>query len=437
MFSEHFIDLDELLLKCRNNNAKKYIHEAILCYKIGAFRASIVSTWIAVVYDFVDKLRELSKENDKNAKEKLETFDNARLNVNLPEALKFERNILDWSYDEFQFISLIQKQDLERLRTDRHRCAHPSMMTEDETYQPSAEQARLHIRNAVSYFLQYPPTQGKVALEKLRNDILSEIFPTDNEQALIRLKDSPLKRPKPALIKNFVKLMLKEFLLLEAGKNDGNQKRIACALNATRKLHRLDIENYWSIELNHVAEKVEYKDFAMIVKFLALVHDTWEYLNEGMKISIKNYVQKVSFSETRTIAYAAKVPQLKSYALEFVNQANKENLAIIIKELPDISYFDYAIKYYSKSQTVGEFDFVSRELILPLTNFIDVEYATKILQAFQSNAISFSSPNHKLILDAILNAKKIPEKAVNELFSEFGIDDMGDLSIRLDEEPPY
>ncbi len=434
MFNEHFIDLDELLLKCRNNNAKKYIHEAILCYKIGAFRVSIISTWIALVYDFVDKLRELSNEDDKNAKEKLETFDKARRNANLAEALKFERNILNWSFDEFQFISLIQKEDLERLRTDRHRCAHPSMMTEDETYQPSAEQARLHIRNAVLYFLQYPPTQGKVALEKLRNDIISEIFPIDSDQALIRLKNSPLQRPRPALVKNFVKVMLKEFLLLEAGENEGNQKRIACAVNAVRKLHRLDIENYWSVELNHVVEKVEHKDFAIIVRFLALVEDTWEYLNEGMKITIENYVQKISFSETRTIAYATQVTQLKPYALEFLSHANKEDLALIIKEFPDISYFDYAIQQYSKSRTVAEFEYVSRELILPLTSFLDVEYATKILQAFQSNAISYSSPNHKLILEAIIKAKNIPEKAINELFSDFGIDDMGDLSITLDEE---
>lgn len=437
MFNEHFIDLDELLLKCRNNNAKKYIQEAILCYKIGAFRASIVSTWIAIVYDFIDKLRELASTNDKNAIEKIQKFDVARQAGNFVEALDFEKNILDWSLDEFRFISHIQKEDLERLRTDRHRCAHPAMMTEDEVYQPSAEQARLHIRNAVLYVLQHPPTQGKVALEKLRNDILSEIFPIDSDQAFIRLKNSSLKRPKPALTKNFVKLMLKEFLLLEAGKDDGNQKRIACALNAVRKLHRLDIENYWAVELNHVTEKVEHKDFAIIVRFLALVQDTWEYLNEGIKISIENYVQKISFSETRTIAYATQVSQLKPYALEFVSNANKENLALIIKEVPDSSYFDYAIQQYSKSQTVSEFEFVSRELILPLTNFLDVEYATKILQAFQSNAISYSSPNHKLILNAILNAERIPEKAVNELFSEFGIDDMGDLSIKLDEEPPF
>ena len=47
--------LEELYLSCRDKSSKAHIREAINCYKGGAYRACIVSTWIALVYDFIEK----------------------------------------------------------------------------------------------------------------------------------------------------------------------------------------------------------------------------------------------------------------------------------------------------------------------------------------------------------------------------------------------
>ncbi|MEM1394735.1 MAG: hypothetical protein AAGG00_15880 [Cyanobacteria bacterium P01_H01_bin.150] len=53
---EAFIDLDELVVRCRDKQAKQFIKEAIACYKAGAYRTCIVATWNAVVFDFLHKL---------------------------------------------------------------------------------------------------------------------------------------------------------------------------------------------------------------------------------------------------------------------------------------------------------------------------------------------------------------------------------------------
>jgi hypothetical protein len=53
-------DLDELVLNCWNEEAKSYIGEAVACYKVGAYRASISSTWMAIVFDYIAKLKILS-----------------------------------------------------------------------------------------------------------------------------------------------------------------------------------------------------------------------------------------------------------------------------------------------------------------------------------------------------------------------------------------
>jgi len=56
---ETFIDLDELIVLCRDKSAKKFIQEAVDCYRAGAYRSCIVSTWNAVVFDFIHKKQTL------------------------------------------------------------------------------------------------------------------------------------------------------------------------------------------------------------------------------------------------------------------------------------------------------------------------------------------------------------------------------------------
>jgi hypothetical protein len=133
---------------CRNKKSKDYIKEAVSCYKSGAFRSAIVSTWIAVSFDIIDKLKELSLAGDKEAQKQLEEFENAIKTGNVVK-------------DKFELISHVEFFDLESLQQDRNRCAHPSMTADGEIYNPSAELARVHIRAAVEYLLQYPLAQGK------------------------------------------------------------------------------------------------------------------------------------------------------------------------------------------------------------------------------------------------------------------------------------
>jgi hypothetical protein len=44
---EVFVDLDELVALCRDKVAKKFIQEAVACYRAGAYRSCIVATWNA------------------------------------------------------------------------------------------------------------------------------------------------------------------------------------------------------------------------------------------------------------------------------------------------------------------------------------------------------------------------------------------------------
>ena len=61
------LDLDELVLRVRSPAAREDITEAVACYKAGAYRAAIVATWTAVLYDIFSKIREIELTGDRAA----------------------------------------------------------------------------------------------------------------------------------------------------------------------------------------------------------------------------------------------------------------------------------------------------------------------------------------------------------------------------------
>ena len=229
------LDLDELALLCRDEKARMYINEAASCYRAGAFRAAIVVTWVAVCYDIIDKLREIALAGDKEAAKRVGEVDNARKQNDFARLLTFERNILKIAEDEFELISLLERQDLERLQLNRNRCAHPSMVSEDQAFNPPGELARLHIRTAVMHLLQHQPVQGKYALERLLNEVDSQYFPKELDKAISALSNGPLKRARISLIRVFCTVLIKECTLNEVDYN--RMIRLIIALDAVKAIH--------------------------------------------------------------------------------------------------------------------------------------------------------------------------------------------------------
>jgi hypothetical protein len=114
-------DLDELILSCRNEDGRKYIAEAVRCYKAGAYRACIVSTWIAVVYDLLSKVRELSLSGEAEAQRIVADLNRwqpliARNDLGaIKNSLELEREIVGMANDKFGVFEGMEVVELERL----------------------------------------------------------------------------------------------------------------------------------------------------------------------------------------------------------------------------------------------------------------------------------------------------------------------------------
>jgi len=419
-------DLDELILRCKDEQAKKYIREAVSCYKVGAFRSSIVATWIAIVFDFLDKLRELSLTGDKKADAQLEEFEKARRDKDIPKALKFEKNILELARDEFELISHVEFLDLERLSEDRNRCAHPSMVSKDETFDPPAELARLHIRNAVCYLLQHPPVQGKHALDRLMSDISSEYFPKRKTEAIQFLSVGPLKRPRDSLVTNFTILLLKRCLKEEGDFNF--LQRSYCALNAVRELHPNQVNETLAKKLSGIIRGIEDKSFYRVLRLLFEVEDIWQLIDVDIQRKIEQYVEKLPEDKLYDIGISINFLPLSSFALKRLSTATAKELQeasffIFVSELhPEI--VNRFIDIYIMSANFAEANNWAKSMIEPWIRDINLSHFEKIIKGACDNRQVLDSNKFKSLISTIYNHGAIEKLDMENILRENDLDNL-------------
>lgn len=245
-------DLDELILRCRDDMARRHIAEAVAAYKAGAYRACIVMTGISVLYDVIQKIKELAFAGDAEAERQSSYFNELRERNDIKAMLDFERNLLESARDKFQLISHVEFIDLARLVEDRNRCAHPSFKSESDTFQPSAELARVHLTSAVDHLLSHEPAQGKYALDSIMRDIGSKYFPYENDKVYESLAQGPLKRGRASLVRNFLVLISKKYFVQKEEHWKSGLVNRAC-LAAAEKMHPAVWERFKAEDLPKLA----------------------------------------------------------------------------------------------------------------------------------------------------------------------------------------
>lgn len=139
------VDLETLVAQVWSPDVRPLAEEAWRCYNAGAIRASIAATWSAVSADIIVKLVRLADEGDASAqvfrKEVTDAQDKGLTSGGVSAMQKIEASLVDKAV-EFELIDTISKRELDRIREDRHLCAHPSLRMGGEVYNPRPEAAR-------------------------------------------------------------------------------------------------------------------------------------------------------------------------------------------------------------------------------------------------------------------------------------------------------
>ncbi|MBO1063279.1 MULTISPECIES: hypothetical protein [Nostocales] len=340
---ETFIDLDELIVRCKDKQAKKLIQEAVACYRAGAFRSCIVATWNAVVFDFLHKLRELELLGNGEASNMLQEFDDLRITENVQKLWQFESNIPNIALRQFELISPVEQTDIERLLKDRSRCAHPSMVSLEEPFEATAELARYHLRSAVIHLLQRKAVQGRSALNRIWKSLKSENFPSDVESAIIVLQNSPLACARQNVIKDIV-IGLTKSLLRDSLPEDERQRQFA-ALNAVSKMYPKEVGEILNDKLSNLIEdKIDDANGDKVIIYLGSV-TAWESISEPCQIKAKVFIDKLDIYDNKNFrSWSNKKPLLfnninilvKANYVDFLRGSVISKLQIPLEELLDI-----------------------------------------------------------------------------------------------------
>ena len=229
-----FIDLDMLMTRIREPRSKTYFLDAVKAYKVGALRAALSSAWVALVYDLISKYRELDAMGDAAATAFLQTWDTAIVNNDVKRLLELEATIIADATENTQVLSRISKMHLERLREDRHLCAHPAFSTDADLFEPSPELVRLHLVNAIDLVLSQEPLQGKAIFEQFDVDVQSAGFPTAIQKIQDYVEQRYLARIRTQNVRNFGIVLAKSLIKGTPPQWESFREKVIASLIAVR-----------------------------------------------------------------------------------------------------------------------------------------------------------------------------------------------------------
>jgi hypothetical protein len=296
------------------------------------------------------KLRELASSGDAQAIQRVADLDSIVVTHNIAGSLDFEKRVLDMAKSDFELISQNEYQDLSRLFEDRHRCAHPSLNRPGEVYRPTAEAARSHLRMATDCLLSQGPVQGKAALLGVLGEIESQLFPTDAIKAIQVLRPGALGKPRDVLLRSVVYAVISSLLT-----DDKSWQQKIAALLALRQLHRIKAESFIEKRIAEKSATLEEGSLGRLVRFVANVDDTWQYLPGPVAHKLQAYVTKIDAKKMpRTLLTALRVRELHEGVCVRVSEFSVDEATALLTVGQPRELVDRAIELYGESASYEE-----------------------------------------------------------------------------------
>lgn len=410
-----FIDLDLFLTKIRNPKSRIYFVDAVRSYKAGALRGAITSAWVAVVYDLIAKYRELSAMDDRAAAAFIGSWDKATRANNISEQLKLEARILDDATGNTQVINPIARKHLERLREDRHLCAHPAFSAEADLFQPSPELVRLHLFNAVDLVLSQEPLQGKAILEVYNADVQSAGFPTEHDRIIDYVEQRYLTRVRDQNICNFGMVLAKSLLNGVPENWEPLQRKIIASLVAVRDR----AEAAWPDIRQRIVGLIDNLDPSSrprAIAFIATFPDSWSQLQEATRTALQMTIRNTdpaNFNDYRMLA-GLRFPQFRKELLRLVEDLDADKLTAAIAAQPHADLWPKAVLIYQGSITYRMSENNFRNLIMPFARHLSSQKFDRLLDAIIDNPQNLDAyDTGELLLQVLHEAQSMDRPTYN------------------------
>ncbi|WGS63940.1 hypothetical protein [Marinitoga aeolica] len=433
------IDLENLLLTIFDEEVKKLMKEAMICYNVGAYRAAIILTWNTVLYDTYKKISYLAKYFEDNEAQEIQEDIEKKLN----EGKYFsEWNLIEeYLYKKLDLIDKVDCKKLSFIKDLRNMSAHLSMhLLKEEFFTPTAEDVRMVIRNAIEIILSQPPILNKKATKYLFKEILGPYFPTLYEKFEKIVIEEYLEKGGKYFLRNLVIETIERYLFGEAKhenlKNlflvllrhkqkyfeDEAVKKCLNKIASTKEIEKLiwiiieepEILNYISkgkeVLIKYLEEQLtifddlpQWKREFFPILFIIFKFQMGKNDYESVKEITKKYIEYINLFEL----------QKYNIYIKYFNEELKEIfLESSIEHLKNLSWFDGAYKFIRN--TISPLLYLvtdSGQLKTLFTNIEENKGRGKINQILES---SHALENVEIILkniskDILRENKKIVE----------------------------
>ena len=401
-----FVDLDILLTRIRQPQSKVYFLDAVKAYKAGALRGALTSAWVALVYDLIAKYRELSAMGDAAATAFLLSWDNATAAGDIAKLLQLEGGILEDATANTQVVNRIARTLLDRLREDRHLCAHPAFSAEANLFEPSPELVRLHLVNAVDLVLSQEPLQGKAIFDLYDVDVKSPGFPTAYARILDYVEQRYLTRVRSQNLRNFGTVLAKSLLKGVPAQWESLHRKIIPSLVAIRER----AVTAWpdvSLAIVRLIDNLEPANRPRAIAFVAAFPDFWPRLQEPTRTALLATIENAdpaALADYRILA-GVTVPQFRTALLVIIANLSRNQLAAAIGSQPLADLWPRALEEYQGSGSWRGSEANFGDLIAPFAGRLSSDQLDHLLDAVIDNGQNWDAADtDTLLLGTLRNA---------------------------------
>jgi hypothetical protein len=377
----------------RDRSSRAYIGEAINTYRNRAYRSALLSTWIAVACDIISKIRELEVQGDPAAGAFVTVLDNAidASDRGDPTALQrlqaIENQLLVSAHRDFEFLSAQEHIDLEQLKSDRNLCAHPAFTKDASIFQPSAELVRAHITHAVLHLLRHPPVQGRIALHRLKNDLLQPSFPLTQKSVSDFLDSRYLNYAKVTLIDSFVLVLLKVLIKQSEPELIGKEALVLLCLVAVGLRHPLIYERKMAEQLPHLTDGSSDEELKRVFRLFKADKRCWPWLGEPNRVRITQIATNYTYNaaDVDSVLELLEIEELRAPLLARVATFSSGEKEDLLTRQHRIEFIDEAVTMYANVSSFRHSEKIAQTILLPKCSMFDADHVRRVLQAAETN----------------------------------------------------
>lgn len=248
---------------------------------------------------------------DEAATRELSAYEETLRSNNVHRALEFESRLIYKAHSTFAFIPGVDATDLEHLRDDRHRAAHPTMRGLREPFRIAPEKALLHMHNAVDLMLSARSREGAGPVTDVERIVAAPGFPGSVAEARMWLHDSPLKDAGSSGIREVLEDQLVSVLRCEPGEA---QQR-AVAIGALSLMYPVEFESFMP-EIVGTTVRGHRWNPGNLSALLHVVPAIWELLPDSARAAQVRYLsQRLEADGDNRLVFGYRVPELRRVVL--------------------------------------------------------------------------------------------------------------------------